>query len=163
MTVAIQQWANNTCLQVYGAASLPDISCSQQWSISIKLVVPAAYLQAPADGSMNQVQLVTVLSGTDVEAGWPSVSMKVSSVGTVLMVQWGSSTNSRREQAVNFKGDRSNQLVVVRDGIRLGVWVNSDGSWLFDNVGCMPDSQSVNFCSKMADTSSADAGVTNLR
>lgn len=149
---------------MYDSSSLPDVSCSHQWTVSINLNVPAAQLEAPAAGAAaRQLQLLQVLSGTDGTSGWPTVGLKMSSAGASILVQWGSDTRASREQTVTPKADSINHLVVARDGNRLGVWVNSEGSWLIDSVWCMPDSKSVNYCSKVPTAEEEEFSFTALR
>jgi hypothetical protein len=107
--------------------------------------------------------LLTVLAQGS--AGWPAVWLRVSATaGTALAVQWGSS--AVREQAVSISPNRdgwaSVHVAVVRDGSRLGLWLDSSGSWLLEDVDCVPASSALRYCTRPTDTS-ADSAFKTLR
>lgn len=147
---------------MFPSSSLPDLSCSGQWSISLNLQLPSAAVASARAGSSRVTPLLSVLS--DVSSGWPSVSLRVSAAGPALTVQWGPS--AVREQAVSIRPNKdgwaSVHLVVVRDGSRLGVWLDSSGSWLLEDVWCVPASMAVRYCTQPADPA-ADSSFRALR
>lgn len=125
----------------------------------MNVIIPTSQLEPPVTGS-RQAQLFTIASGIEASSSWPAVKLKVSSAGTALLIQWG---RGSRELPVAIKADSSSHVVIVRDGVRLGAWINSNGGWLIDNVLCLPDSQSVNYCSKLPSSDGAEAAITSLR
>lgn len=139
--------------QVFSSSSLPDFSCSDQWSISLNLLLPASALRP---GSTRLVPLLSVLSSGSAQGpAWPAVGLRVSPVGsTALAVQWGPSA-AVREQAVSIQPNRdgwaSVHVAVVRDSSRLGVWLDSSGGWLLEDVWCVPASDSQHYCTQSAD------------
>lgn len=175
--------------QVFASStSLPDFSCSNQWSISINMQLPAVAIAGPFDASGTRlVQLLEVLSGGDgtgKQGGpWPRVSLKCSLAGTSLLVQWGDNAaspgdSSSREQPITIRPNKdgwaSVNVAVVRDGTRLGVWLDSNGSWVMENVWCIPAQPEVHYCTqpvpstadmtfrqlKLGDAGAAAAGIT---
>ena len=148
---------------MYPSSSLPDFSCSGQWSISLNLQLPSAAVASAGAGSTRTTPLLSVLS--DTSSGWPSVSLRVSAAGPALAVQWGPS--AVREQAVSIRPNKdgwaSVHLAVVRDGSRLGVWLDSSGSWLLEDVWCVPASMAVRYCTQPADPAAADSSFRALR
>lgn len=156
-------------LQVFTGSFLPDMSCSNQWSLSLNLAIPAALIAAPGGSTVRLLQLLSVLSDATFAsapaASWPSVGLKVSAAGTALVVQWGLS--AVREQAVSIQSNKdgwaSVHVAVVRDGSRLGVWLDSSGSWLLQDVWCVPSSTGVNYCTQHTAQHGADGMFTALR
>jgi hypothetical protein len=137
------------------------MSCSGQWSVSLNLRLPASAVASAA--STRLIPLLTVLAQGS--AGWPAVWLRVSATaGTALAVQWGSS--AVREQAVSISPNRdgwaSVHVAVVRDGSRLGLWLDSSGSWLLEDVDCVPASSALRYCTRPTDTS-ADSAFKTLR
>lgn len=150
-----------TAPQVFSAASLPDFSCSSQWSVSLILQIPASVLSATASHPLLSVLAETTATAA---AAWPAVSLKVSpgnGGSTALAVQWGPSDAAVREQAVSIRPNRdgvaSVHLAVVRDGSRLGVWLDSSGGWLLEDVWCLPASQAVRYCNQRTDDTAYDS------
>ena len=154
-------WCSFHCLlQVHPSSSLPDFSCSGQWSISLNLQLPSSAV-ARADSS---TPLLSVLS--DAPGGWPSVSLRVSAAGSALAVQWGP-TAAVREQPVSIRPNKdgwaSVNVAVVRDGSRLGVWLDGSGSWLLQDVWCVPASSAVRYCTQPAADPPPDSTFRALR
>jgi hypothetical protein len=149
--------------QVYSSNSLPDFSCSDQWSISLNLLLPASAL---GPGSTRLTPLLAVMSSGSAQGpAWPSVGLRVSPAGsTTLAVQWGPSA-AVREQPVSIQANRdgvaSVHVAVVRDGSRLGVWLDSSGGWLLENVWCVPASARQRYCSKPVEPA-ADSSMQAL-
>lgn len=148
--------------------SLPDCSCSQQWSISLNLLIPAAALSVPASG-VRRTLLLSVLadasSGSQAGSRWPAVWLQVSAgAGAAVAVQWGSS--AVREQPVSMQPNRdgvaSVHLAVVRDALRLGVWLDSKGGWVLEDVWCVPPNQAVTYCTQPSDNT-ADSSFRALQ
>lgn len=85
--------------------------------------------------------------------------LKVSAAGTSIVLQWGSS--AVREQPVSISPNRdgwaSVHLAVVRDDSRVGVWLDSSGSWLLQDVDCVPASPTLHYCTRPARTAASDA------
>lgn len=117
---------SNAAMQVFGADVLPDSTCSNQWSLSLTLDVPAAAIEGPSDGSTRHTQLLKVYAGDGTALsgpaalGWPRVALKVSPAAATLLLQWGDAAANSREQNVSLAAGR-NHLAVVRDHGRLGM------------------------------------------
>lgn len=83
----------------------------------------------------------------------------MSAAGTSIVLQWGSS--AVREQPVSISPNRdgwaSVHLAVVRDDSRVGVWLDSSGSWLLQDVDCVPASPRLCYCTRPARTAASDA------
>lgn len=156
-------------LQAFQSSSLPDFSCSSQWSISLNLAIPAAALTPPAGSSTQLTPLVSVLADNSAAgqqgSGWPAVALRVSAAGAALAVQWGGS--AVREQPVSIKPNKdgwaSVHLAVVRDGSRLGVWLDSSGTWLLEDVWCVPSSQAARYCTQRTEPTAAGSTFRALR
>jgi hypothetical protein len=124
-TPSLQQWPHNCCLQVFGAGLIPDSTCSNQWSLSLNLVVPASALEAPSDGSSRLTQLLKVYAGDGTALsgpaalGWPTVHLSVSQEAATLLVQWGDGAANSRALNGSVAAGRSH-IAVVRDYDRLG-------------------------------------------
>jgi hypothetical protein len=154
--------------QPFTASSLPDFSCSKQWSLSLNLLLPAAALAKPGGSSTRLTPLLSVLADASAAGGrgasWPHVALSVSPSGPALAVTWGPS--AVRQQAVTISPNRdgwaSVHLAVVRDGSRLGVWLDSNGTWLLDDVWCVPANMGVNYCTQPGDAT-ADSSFKALR
>jgi hypothetical protein len=159
--------------QVFSPDQLPDTSCSKQWSISANLDMPSSFLNPPEDASGTRVvPLMSVLSSApDGEAflGWPHVLIKVSPSGVSLVLQWGDSSarNNSREQPVTLKASHREgtavDVVVIRDGNRLGVWVNSAGGWVLEDVWCVPESPAVSYCMQPSPLPHPDSTLRAVR
>ncbi|KAF6266656.1 hypothetical protein COO60DRAFT_1623446 [Scenedesmus sp. NREL 46B-D3] len=128
--------------QVFGADVLPDSTCSNQWSLSLTLDVPAAAIEGPSDGSTRHTQLLKVYAGDGTALsgpaalGWPRVALKVSQAAATLLLQWGDAAANSREQNAWECGQQQRHHRHLRQGIQLRTAPLKPGQ----GVGCVQES-----------------------
>lgn len=144
---------------VFGAGDLPDASCSLQWSVSLGLALPAELLAPPYRGEERLVRLIAV--GAAGAEGWPAVGLLVAPDGALsLACRWGDA--APRLLGVRLRPDGAAHLLVVRDGRRLGVWLDGQGGWLLRDVWCPPDAPNLDYCRMSREPREQDAAFLSL-
>ncbi|KAL4443898.1 hypothetical protein ABPG75_011635 [Micractinium tetrahymenae] len=139
---------------VVPGSSLPASACSQQWTVSLQLSLTGAVLTAAAAQQQGQVLL-------SVDGGLPSVSLGPSLLpgspaSPALWLRWGGAAPRRLALPRPLAALRGSQagslnLVLVRDGARLGLWANQQGGWVVRDLACMPSRPSITYCDHAPD------------
>jgi hypothetical protein len=150
----------------FGISELPDTSCSRQWSISIELKFPPELLAPPAGGRVRLVQLFAVGAAATAADnsldGWLVVNLQVSGEGsTALMLHLNHA--APRQLDIQAVAGAATHLLVVRDGPRVGMWLDGQGGWLLRNIWCPPDASHVTYCTRPRELREQDIAFTSLR
>ena len=114
------------------APATVDASCSGQWSLSVRLRLNTPLAQA---------------SGMiwSVDGGRPALSIGAGKASwRALWLQWGGSYV--RKVDLSDATLRQLDLVVTRDGGRLGLFVNGEGGWAMPDLACIPSRDAITHC-----------------
>ncbi|GAX85071.1 hypothetical protein CEUSTIGMA_g12491.t1 [Chlamydomonas eustigma] len=129
-----------------------DCDVSRQWTLTLLLILPSAgsFISGPSLPLAVFSQSANIgLGVTQAIPGlWlvlPALSRTVS--GLVLRVGWqGYTQDLDISIAAQSSLGGELQVVVVRDGERLGVWANGLGGWLLLNLTCVPTRNNTRAC-----------------
>ncbi len=138
---------------------MPDTSCSQQWTITAMLSLP----DLPTTAAILPLLAVAPSDPGTATSGQPGLLLRVTQgtgakkAASFLVATWAGDERQLNVTRVAPPGGKAASLHValVRDGDRLGVWLNGVGGWVLENVHCVPARQEISYCHAGSSTGSS--------
>ncbi|GMH43936.1 hypothetical protein BSKO_11870 [Bryopsis sp. KO-2023] len=120
--------------------SLPSIQCSKQWTLTFLMkvdqldmlvnILSISKLPFAPSASMPLIQMANHTEHCDINIHWNTDKVALDVTKHL---------DARSEHSLTH-------VMIVRDGDRLGAWINGEGKWFPGQVWCFPSRDDILFC-----------------